>query len=198
MADEPVEEEAAPDEAAAGEEGAGEGAAEKKKGGGFKLGPGAVKILKMSLQYLLVAIIAFVVALCTGGGGGEKGTGSAQQDIQKTDPVTGDVFVSKSAGADWTMDEMIINTSDEDSQHLVKCQIVVSYEPLDQFILEELSKRKTQIHAEFRKIIGGKKFMEINTIKKQDRLEEELLTRVQTIVNRAGIIAIYLKEFTVH
>ena len=96
------------------------------------------------------------------------------------------------------MEEMMVNTADEDEQHLVKATIVVSYEENNTKLLTELNKRRTEIRSEIRNIIGSKKYSEINTTFKQKDLVVEMKERIILIVNMPGIIEIYLIDFTVH
>lgn len=196
MAEEEVAEEAE-DGAEATEEttDASDGGSQKK--GLPKLSAGVIGILKLILQYLLVAIISIVtsvIVIQTQSGGGSTKT---QQELLKTDQMTEDVFKQVPIGADWTMEEMILPTADEDAQHTIKCRIVISYDRENPKLLEELTQRKTQIHSEVRAVIGSKKFNELNTVSKQKKLAGAIQQRIKRIVRQSGIYAVYLKEFMV-
>lgn len=176
-------------------EGGEEAKKEEKKP--FKLGAGVVSILKNALLLLGVAIIAFVVAYFTSNRGGQEKS-LPKDALLQTDPETGDVIEKVPKGADWSLDEMIINTSDEDESHIVRARIVVSHNKDDKDLLAELNDRRTQIHSTVRNIIGEKKFVEIRTTRKQRELAGEIKAAIQKIVHMEGIYEVYFKEFTVH
>lgn len=172
---------------------------EEKKKGKLTLSAGAISILKYVLMGLIVAIIAFTVSFFTSrAGGGGHGKSMTKDELMTTDPNTGDVLERLPKGADWNMDMLILNTSDEDEQHIIRTQVIISYDKENKTILGELNDRKSQIHNDVRTIIGSKKYIEINTTRKQEDLKKEIKARVQLIVNQEGIIEVFLKEFTVH
>ena len=164
----------------------------------FPIGDTIVQILKSNLQYLIVAIIAFLVAWFTSKSNINEVGIQAPKQLVDYDPQHTDIFVRRQAGSDWTMEEMTINTADEDSPHIVKAKIVVSYDDDKENLLSELSLRSTEIHSEVRSIIGAKKYVDINTTAEQKILAKEIKTRVQLIVGLPGIIDIFFKNFTVH
>lgn len=184
-----------------GEEGAEGEAKPVEKKAPFKLNTGVVAILKYALLGLLVVILSFTTSWLvsrykTGGGG--AGASHAKDELLVTDPNTGDVVERLPKGGDWNMDSIIINTADEDEQHIVRFQVIVSFDKESKTILGELNDRKSQIHHEVRTIVGAKKYLEINTTRKQQELVREIKARLQMIVNQEGIIEVFLKEFTVH
>ena len=152
MADEELEEESA--DVGEGEVDGGEEGQGKKK---FALGPTAVMMLKQALQMLITIIIVLVVVfLVFKSDQGQQQT-VPREEFLAADVGGSDVFARRPSGLDWHMDEMLVNTSDEDSPHLVKAKIVVSHEEKNQIVLTELNTRTTEIHAEIRNIIGSKK-----------------------------------------
>ncbi len=163
----------------------------------FKLGAGVVGILKTALLLLGVAIIAFVVAWFTSNRGGQEKS-LPKDALMTTDPETGDVIEKVPKGADWSLDEMIINTSDEDENHIVRARIIISHDKVDKDLLAELNDRRTQIHSTVRNIIGEKKFAEIRTTRKQRELAGEIKASIQKIIQMEGVYEVYFKEFTVH
>ncbi|MBN8217068.1 MAG: flagellar basal body-associated FliL family protein [Spirochaetes bacterium] len=185
-----------------GEEGAAEGEAKPaEKKAPFKLNAGVVGILKYVLLGLLVVILSFTTSWLVSrykSAGSGAGASHAKDELLVTDPNTGDVVERLPKGGDWNMDSVIINTADEDEQHIVRFQVIVSYDKESKTILGELNDRKSQIHHEVRAIVGAKKFLEINTTRKQQELVREIKARLQMIVNQEGIIEVFLKEFTVH
>lgn len=188
MADEELEDEEL-------EEGEGEGEQPKKKKG-FKLGPNVIAILKNVLNYVIVALITIVISLIVSSRiAGDKTV--SNETLRSSDMQFGDAIERIPIGADYTLDEMIINTSDEDRSRMVKCRIVISYDEENPQVLAELTGRKTQIHAEIRNKIGEKKYDEIRTTVKQRELKKELRALVQRIVGVDGIIDVFLKDFTV-
>lgn len=167
---------------------------EEEKPAKKKLSESTLKVLKSLLQYLVVAIIAFLVSISVNF---NRSSEPVEQLIQNESEQF-DVFVKRKAGSDWTMEEMMVNTADEDFPHIVKAKIVVSYDDQNKEILSELSLRGTEIHSEVRNIIGSKKYAEINTTQEQKILAREIKTRIQLVVGMPGIIDIFFKDFTVH
>lgn len=191
----PVEEEK--EEGAEAEEGAEKKVEEKKPR--FKMSAGVVGILRYVLLGLLVVILSFTVSFFVArGGGGGSSKSMTKDELMVTDPNTGDVIERLPKGADWNMDTLILNTSDEDEQHIIRAQVIISYEKESKTILAELNDRKSQIHNDVRTIIGSKKYIEVNTTRKQEDLKREIKARIQLIVNQEGIIEVFFKEFTVH
>ncbi len=158
------------------------------------LSDSTLKILKTFFHYLLVVIIALGVSFIVSNRISTKSQGElVEQEMEQFD-----VFVRRKPGIDWAMDEMIVNTADEEVPHIVKAKVVVSYDIEKKAISDELNLRNTEIHSEVRSIIGSKKYTDINTTEKQKILAREIKTRIQLIVGRSGIIDVFLKEFTVH
>jgi flagellar basal body-associated protein FliL len=184
-----------PAEGAEGEEGG-----EKKEGAkkpAFKLSAGIVAILKTVLMYLGVAIISFAVAFIVAHkSGGQKS--ETKEQLVVNDPSTGDVIEKIPKGADWALEDMVLNTADEDERHMLRAKLIVSYDKEDKTILMELNDRKSQIHSEVLKILGSKKYLEINTTPKQEEVIREIKTRIQLIVDHPGIIEVFVRDFTVH
>ena len=164
------------------------------------------RLLLLGLQYSGVAIITFLIAYCVSSRGGGNQTQpltylpqtQTDNDIATVDPETQDVYRPIPEGFDWRMDEMIINTDDEDVNHFVKALIIVSYDKEKPAVLAALTSRSSQIHTEVRKIIGSKKYLELKGINQQEDLKKEIKTRIQLIVNQSGIIDVFLREFTLH
>ena len=197
MADEEFNEETDEDEDDISEE---EGSEERKKRP-FLAFFDIQRVLLISLQYIVIALITFGVAYWVS----LRTINKKQQQnlfmseaMQGIEPETGDYYTPIPAGFDWTMDEMIINTADQDAGHYVKTIIVVSYDKENQIILSELTARSSQIHAEVRKIIGSKQYIELQGIQKQEILTKEIKTKIQLIIGKPGIIDIFLKDFTLH
>ena len=153
-----------------------------------------LKILKICFQYLMVAIIAFGVSLLVN----NRISTKSSQELIEQEMEQFDLFVRRQPGIDWAMDEMMVNTADEDVPHIVKAKVVVSYDGEKENVLNELILRNTEIHSEVRSIIGSKKYIDINTTEKQKVLTKEIKTRIQLIIGLPGIIDVFLKEFTVH
>ena len=108
-----------------------------------------------------------------------------------------DIPTPRPIGAEWPMEEMIINTADEFSSHFVKANIVVSYEPANPDVASMLAARKSEIHSEVRKIVGSKLFADIKNVSTQSLLAEEIKTRIQNIIGMPGIIDVFIIDFTV-
>ncbi len=196
MADKKDEKDEEPEEK--GGEGEGGEKKDAPKKPAFKLSDGVVSILKMVLMYLGVAIISFAVAffVAHSGGGGEKH--ETKESLVTSDPETGDVIEKIEPGADWALDDMILNTADEDERHMVRVKLIVSYDKHSKTILMGLNDRKTQIHNDILKILGSKKYLEINTTPKQEEVIREIKARIKLIVDEPGIIEVFIKDFTVH
>ena len=164
-------------------------------------GGGIARILLSSLQYIGVAVLTFMISYCVSRSNtmkvGQTGANSPENLIS-TDVKTDDFYNPIPSGFDWTMDEFIINTADKDANHFVKTKIVVSYDKDKPLILTGLTIRSSQIHAEVRKIIGSKKYSQIQGVDKQDLLSKEIKTKIQLVIGQPGIIDVFLREFTLH
>ena len=165
----------------------------------FSLSDSAIKTLKNLLMYFIVAIIAFVVPFLISKNLFWNQDKIMDENLKQYDESGSvDVFQRRPIGADWSMEEMLLNTADEDDPHIIRCMFVVSHEEKNSKILSQLSARKTEIHSEIRNIIGSKKYKEINTTEKQKLLAMEIKTKIQLIVGIPGIIDVFIKDFTVH
>ena len=165
----------------------------------FSLSDSAIKTLKNLLMYFVVAIVAFAVPFLISKNLFWNQNEVTEENLQQYDesgPI--DVFQQRPIGSDWAMDEMLINTADEDDPHIIKCLFVVSHEEKNSKVLSQLSARKTEIHSEIRNIIGSKKYKELNTTEKQKLLAKEIKTKIQLIIGIPGIIDVFIKDFTVH
>ena len=162
----------------------------------FFAGETFLRVLRVTLQYLLVAILAFFISYCVSQTSQKKMAESPH--IADFDPEIRDHFVRRQPGSDWSMDEMLINTADEASQHIVRAKIVISHRENSPELAAELTRRRSEIHSEVRSIIGSKRYLDINTTSKQKALVREIKTRIQLIVGMPGIIDVFLKDFTVH
>ncbi len=163
------------------------------------------KILLTSLQYIVVAVLTFIISYCVSSRNKESvyspqqfNAKMSEEELRNTDINTDDFYTPIPSGFDWTMEEMIINTADEDANHFVKAKIVVSYDKEKPAILTELTARSSQLHAEVRKIIGSKRYSDIRGIHNQEILTKEIKTKVQLIVRKPGVIDVFLRDFTLH
>ena len=163
------------------------------------------KILLSSLQYIVVAVLTFIISYCVSSRSKQSeyfpqqfDAKMSEEELQNTDINTDDFYTPIPSGFDWTMEEMIINTADEDANHFVKAKIVVSYDKEKPAILTELTARSSQLHAEVRKIIGSKRYSEIRGIHNQEILTKEIKTQIQLIVRKPGVIDVFLRDFTLH
>ncbi|BBM89548.1 hypothetical protein COTS27_01252 [Spirochaetota bacterium] len=148
------------------------------------------------LRLIIFAIIAFFIAHLVIGWNTDSTISTIPGEVGDVN-AAGEI-ITRPLGVEWSMEEMIINTSDDLDNHFVKARIVIACEVTTPELISELDQRSGEIHAEVREIIGLKSYLDIKRVEQQRILAEEIKTRVQRIVGKSGIIAVYLKEFSVH
>lgn len=157
--------------------------------------PWMEKALIETLRLLFFSLIAFAIVYFVST---RKEKTSDAEELQRIDRQFENIPQPRPVGAEWRMDEMIINTADELANHFVKINLVVSYSQKDIKVSSALSARSSEIHSEVRKIVGSKFYTELKSVEKQALLAEEIKTRIQQLVGIPGILEVYITDFTIH
>lgn len=157
--------------------------------------PWMEKALIEMLRLLFFSLVAFVIIYFVSI---RKEKESDLGELQRIDRQFENIPEPRPVGAEWNMDEMIINTADELANHFVKINVVISYSQKDLKVASALSARRSEIHSEVRKIVGSKFYIDLKSVEKQALLGEEIKTRVQQLVGIPGILEVYITDFTIH
>lgn len=153
------------------------------------------KFFSELLRLLIFSAVALVIVFLVDR---QKGDSFGEDNFERIDRQFQNVVAPKPLGAEWEMDDMIINTADELENHFVKVNLVVSYDQKNIKISSALNARKSEIYSEVRKIIGSKLYVDLKSVKNQTLLAEELKTNIQRIIGMPGILEVYIVDFTIH
>lgn len=108
-----------------------------------------------------------------------------------------DTFKRRPLGESWPLDEMVINSADEENPRIIRTKLVVSFDKKNKKLNEQINARRSEIHSEVRNIIGARRYFEVNTVEKQKLLTQEIKTALQLIVGEPGIIDVFIIDFAV-
>ncbi|HMB00081.1 MAG TPA: flagellar basal body-associated FliL family protein [Spirochaetota bacterium] len=171
-----------------------EGQASQTAGGSrFRLDSRTINILKMALQYFIVAIIAFLVSYLVVSG---------SEDERKDDSIkkeNADLGAMRKAGYDWplTDEAMMITTADE-QRHIMKVKIVLKIEEENPQLENRLTQMKSDILDQIYQIVGSKKVTELDSVQERKYLRKEIAERVQQLINMPGLYRVLFTEVSIH
>lgn len=154
----------------------------------------------------LILILAVVVLLAGGGGaawylgflgggakaeakadgehGADKGAGHGEGDEHKPD-----------VGALVEMDPFIANLSDDDGKRYLKAAMEVEF--FDPTAPKEFDVRTSQIRDLLLTLLTSKTFAEIRTPEGKSVLRDEIINRINRVMHRDVVKAVYFTEFIV-
>lgn len=149
-------------------------------------------ILKV-LMYVAAAIVVFIIALIAGrmGGGSSSKEGAYQADKQaleeKKPPLTS-----------FELKEFMVNTADVDSSHFLRLKLNLAYKQNNLPLQTELGERKKQIYDVILRSLNEKKKEDIDTAQGKQDLKEELMKKINGILEHGEILDVYYEEFSVN
>ncbi len=175
------------------EGGEGEGAqAEAASGGGGLKRFLSGTILKV-LMYVAAGIAVFIIALFAGkmGGSGssdEAKYAQAQKEMEQKAPPL----------ATFELKEFMSNTADVDTTHFVRMKLSLGYEKNNLLLQTELSERRMQIFDLIMLTLNGKRKEDLDTAQKKQDLKDELIKKINGLLQNGKIDQIYYAEFSVN
>ncbi len=150
------------------------------------LGPAMVKTLLYVAAALVLIIvsgtIAYIVAKKVGRAPATEKT--AEEYREKPKPL-----------AYFSLDPFSINTSDVDEPHFVKITINLGYEAGKTDLQTELNARRAQLRDIIISIIGSKKYSDLNTQDKREKLKQEIMNKINDVLRTGQIKAVFIVEF---
>ncbi len=150
------------------------------------LGPAMVKTLLYVAAALVLIIvsgtIAYIVAKKVGRAPVVEKT--AEEYREKPKPLSY-----------FEMKPFSINTSDVDEPHFVKITINLGYEFGKTDLQTELNARRAQLRDIIISIIGSKKYSDLNTQDKREKLKEEIKNKINDVLRNGKIKAVFIVEF---
>jgi flagellar FliL protein len=173
-----------------GSEGEG-GQAAAAGGGGLKRFLSGT-ILKV-LMYVAAAVAVFIIALIAGKMGASPATdeNSYAQDRQALEQKSPPL-------ATFELKEFMSNTADVDTTHFVRMKLSLGYEKNNLLMQTELSERRKEIFDLIILTLNGKHKEDLDTAQKKLDLKDELLKRINGLLQNGKIDAIYYEEFSVN
>jgi flagellar FliL protein len=93
------------------------------------------------------------------------------------------------------MDPFIANLSDEDGRRYVKATIQLEF--YDSIVPPEFHRRLPQTRDMLLTLLSSKTFADVRTPQGKAVLREEIVNRVNTVLNEDAVKAVYFTEFIV-
>ncbi len=175
------------------EGGEGEGAqAEAASGGGGLKRFLSGTILKV-LMYVAAGIAVFIIALFAGKMGAsdksdEAKYAQAQKEMEQKAPPL----------ATFELKEFMSNTADVDTTHFVRMKLSLGYEKNNLLLQTELSERRMQIFDLIMLTLNGKRKEDLDSAQKKQDLKDELIKKINGLLQNGKIQDIYYAEFSVN
>ncbi|HPH02673.1 MAG TPA: flagellar basal body-associated FliL family protein [Spirochaetota bacterium] len=175
------------------EGGEGEGAqAEAASGGGGLKRFLSGTILKV-LMYVAAGIAVFIIALFAGkmgasGKSDEAKYAQAQKEMEQKAPPL----------ATFELKEFMSNTADVDTTHFVRMKLSLGYEKNNLLLQTELSERRMQIFDLIMLTLNGKRKEDLDSAQKKQDLKDELIKKINGLLQNGKIQDIYYAEFSVN
>lgn len=151
------------------------------------------KILGELLRFIIYAVIFIIIFFLFFDNYKAVDPISLINQIDEENQTLGEITI---VGNEITLDDMLINTSDELENHFVKARIVISYGEAETGL--EINRRMNQIYDRIRKVISSKKINELKYVDGQELLSLEIKTEIQKITGKVDIYNIFLRDFTVY
>lgn len=95
----------------------------------------------------------------------------------------------------FNMESFSINTSDIDEPHFVKLTIALGYEEGKVDLQTELNQRRPQLRDIIIRIVGSKKYTDLNTQDKREALKEEIKNSINDVLIQGKIKNVVFTEF---
>ena len=110
-------------------------------------------------------------------------------------PPAAAAVAGKPEGTLEPMDPFIVNLSDEDGRRYVKATIQVEF--YDAIVPPEFHRRLPQSRDMLLTLLSSKTFADIRTPQGKAVLREEIVNRLNTVLNEDAVKAVYFTEFIV-
>ena len=160
-------------------------------GGGLKrfLSGTILKVLMYVAAGIAVIIIAAVTASAVAGGKSKDNAYAQDQKAmeQKAPPL-----------ATFELKEFMSNTADVDTTHFVRMKMSIGYEKNNLLLQTELSERRMQIFDLIMLTLNGKRKEDLDTAQKKQDLKDELIKKINGLLQNGKIQDIYYAEFSVN
>jgi flagellar FliL protein len=159
-----------------------EGVGPKKK----LLGPTVVRtLIFVALAIVLIIISGTIAFLVSRKAGAPPATEKISPEfVEKENPL-----------AYYALDSFSINTSDTDEPHFIKLTMELGYEWGKVEIQTELVQRRAQLRDIVIAVVGAKKYTDLNTQDKRDALKDDIIRRINAILQKGKIQGIAFTEF---
>jgi len=95
----------------------------------------------------------------------------------------------------FALEPFSINTSDIDEPHFVKLTISLGYEEGKVDLQTELNARRPQLRDIVIRIVGSKRYTELNTQDKRNAIKEEILNSINDVLIQGKIKNVVFTEF---
>ena len=164
------------------EEEALEGVGPRKK----LLGPTVVRTLIFVALALVLIIISGTIAFLVSRRAGAPPT---------TEKISPEFVEKENPLAYYDLESFSINTSDTDEPHFLKLTLSLGYDMGKVEIQTELVQRRAQLRDIIISVVGAKRYTDLNTQDKRDALKEDLIRRINEILQKGKIKGIAFTEF---
>jgi len=149
-------------------------------------GPTVVRTLIFVALALVLIIISGTIAFLVSRRAG------APPATEKISPE----FVEKENPLSYfSLESFSINTSDTDEPHFIKLTMELGYDMGKVELQTELVQRRAQLRDIIISIVGAKKYTDLNTQDKRDALKEDLIRRINEVLQKGKIKGIAFTEF---
>ena len=146
------------------------------------------KILGYSVAAILLIIISVLASVLLTKNANKKGY--KEQDkpwvVKKPDPLS-----------TLTLNEFKLSTADKKDTHFVGINIALGYKMNDMKLASELNARRAEIRDLINEIIMSKKKDEIDDYQEQQELKEEILERINQILQEGKISKVFFTDVSI-
>jgi flagellar FliL protein len=152
---------------------------------------------------LIIILLAVVVLLGAGGGlayfFGGSGSGSGEAQAAKEPDAHGAAAEAAGggheAGSVVPLDSFVVNLADEDAQRYLKVTIKVEF--FGDQIPPLFHSRQAQIRDLLLTLLSSKNMEDVRTVEGKSQLRDEIIARVNRVLDDDAVKAVYFAEFIV-